>query len=433
MNVNPNVFCNSPWYELHIFWNGDYGFCCQQPDRPYISLKDNPYNISKMSVTEWHNSVPMRDARLRMFSNDRWSNCQACWKEEDTSLSSRRSRSNQKSVIFKEQFQDSVEQSPGYTHFSHSYDNSGDHTGLPIDLHVDLGNYCNLACKMCWSGASSTIASQEKQWGILSDNQHLGTDWTRDLAVWDRFLSEIATMPVRNIHFMGGETLIQPKFEKMIDHLLAQGRTDLNLSFVTNGTSFNQKLIEKLSNFNRVGIEVSIEAVSAVNRYVRMGTDTKIVLENVNKYLEYANDRISVTVRPAVSALTIRDYYQLIEYCIDQKLLMKTLVVTSPATQNIAVLPLSIRKQYRKNYEDLLSRFDQETPIDFNESDPNNYMTVLKGYTQQAITLLDQPEIGNEELLKELVDHMKKWDKVYGYDAREIYPELAEILDQHEY
>jgi hypothetical protein len=60
-------------------------------------------------------------------------------------------------------------------------------------------------------------------------------------------------------------------------------------------------------------------------------------------------------------------------------------------------------------------------------------MAVLKGYTQQAINLLDQPEIDNEELLKELVDHMKKWDKVYGYDAREIYPELVDILDKYEY
>jgi len=286
---------------------------------------------------------------------------------------------------------------------------------------------------MCWSGASSTIASQEKQWGILTDDLHLGTDWTKDSNVWNKFLDDITALPINNIHFMGGETLIQPKFEKMVDHLLEQGRVNLNLSLVSNGTSFNEKLIQKLSKFNRVGIEISIEAISNVNKYVRMGTDTKLVLENINKYLEYANERISVTVRPAVSALTIRDYYQLIEYCIYKKLLMKTLVVTQPSSQNIAVLPLSIRKQYRKNYEDLLSRFDQEIPIDFNESDPNNYMTVLKGYTQQAITLLDQPEISNEELLKELVNHMKKWDKVYGYNAREIYPELAEILDKYEY
>lgn len=433
MNVNQSIFCNSPWYELHIFWNGDYGFCCQQQDRPYQNLLDNPYNVSKMSIKEWYNSKPMRDARMRMFSDERWANCRACWKEEDTSVSSRRTRSNQKSVIFKEQFLDSIEQSPGYTHFSYSHNNAGKHNRLPIDLHVDLGNYCNLACKMCWSGASSTIASQEKQWGILTNDQHIGTDWTKDSFVWNKFLDDIATLPIHNIHFMGGETLIQPSFEKMIDYLLAQGRDDLNLSFVTNGTSFNQKLIQKLSKFNRVGIEVSIEAISDVNKYVRMGADTELVLENIDKYLEYATDHITVTVRSAPSALTIRDYYQLIEYCIDKKLLMQSLIVTEPESQNVAVLPLSIRKQYRKNYEILLSQFDKEVPIDFNESDPNNHMAVLKGYTEQAIALLDQPEIDNNKLLKDLVDHMKKWDNIYNYNARKIYPELVDILDKYEY
>ena len=433
MEVNSNIFCNSPWYELHIYWNGDYGFCCQQFDPPYKKIAPNPYNISKMSIKDWHDSKPMRDARMQMFKDQRWSNCSACWEEEDTSQTSRRHRANQKSIIFRQQFKDSLEQSPGYPIFKYSINNQGATQRLPVDIHVDLGNYCNLACKMCWSGASSKIATQEKKWGTLLDKNHLGNDWTKDSTVWKKFLSDIETMPVQNIHFMGGETLIQPRFHEFIDYMIAQGKTDLNISFVTNGTSFNKDLVNKLTKFNRIGIEVSIEAISDVNKYVRQGTDTQIVLDTIDQYLEYANERISVTVRPAVSALTIRDYYQLIEYCIDKKLLMKTLVVTSPASQNIAVLPLSIRKQYRKNYEDLLSHFDQEIPIDFNESDPSNHVAVLKGYTQQAIALLDQPKIDNEELLKELVDHMKKWDKVYGYNAREIYPELAEILDQHEY
>ena len=44
----------------------------------------------------------------------------------------------------------------------------------------------------------------------------------------------------------------------------------------------------------------------------------------------------------------------------------------------------------------------------------------------------DQPP-DVDQLSQQLVDHCKKWDQVYGLDARLIYPELAEIWDRHGY
>jgi hypothetical protein len=32
-----------------------------------------------------------------------------------------------------------------------------------------------------------------------------------------------------------------------------------------------------------------------------------------------------------------------------------------------------------------------------------------------------------------LVEHCKKWDGVYNYNARQLYPELKEIWDQYDY
>ena len=109
---------------------------------------------------------------------------------------SRRHRSNQKSVIFtKQAFDESFKQSPSYEHFKLSETQQGLTDTLPIDLHVDLGNYCNLACKMCYPIASTTIAVQHVQWGIESDRQYLGLDWTKDNDAWLRFLNELLTIP----------------------------------------------------------------------------------------------------------------------------------------------------------------------------------------------------------------------------------------------
>lgn len=423
INVSSNVFCNSPWFELHVYWNGDYAFCCQQFDPPYQKTKDNPYNITKMGIREWYDSKPMREARLRMFGHEGWSNCSACWSEEDVGGNSRRHRSNQKSVIFQKQFDDSLTQSPHIDIFRESaVDGSTSRT--PVDLHIDLGNYCNLACKMCWSRASSVIATQEKKWGTLVDESHLGSDWTKDQEAWNNFLRDVQELPIRNVHFMGGETVIQPRFKDFVDSMIDAGRTDIGISFVTNGTHFDQEITEKLARFKRAQIEVSIETVTDTNHYVRQGTDTKTVLANIDRYLEHLE---TVTVRPAINALTIRDFHTLLDYCLDKKLLVKGLIVTNPSFLSVSVLPDDIRAGYKENYLHLL---DGKDNTDANEEDPNNYEKVVRHYAQMAVNLLEQDMTAG---MPEMVAHMVKWDQVYGYDARELYPELRALLEYYGY
>ena len=441
MKVNPKVFCNSPWYELQIYWNGDLGFCCQMDPQPYESKPDNPYNISQMTIREFYNSQPMKDARMRMFAKERWRpQCESCWHVEDLGKDSRRHRAIQKSVIFNKNFQESFEQSPGYKHFEHSYDNLGESDKLPIDLHIDLGNYCNLACKHCWSGASSKIAAQQKIWGIedstrvMEDPGKLGWDWTADDALWNKVLTEISELPINNIHFMGGETVIQKRFEDFLDFMINAGRFDLNFSFVSNGTKFNPVVIEKLKKFQRVGIEISIETITEANRYMRQGTDTDEVLKNIDQYLEHLNEKLDVTVRPAPNVLTIRDLHTLLRYCLEKRLLVKGNLVYKPRMLMIQNLPKDIRQLYLQPYQDLLNDLDQTELLDMNYSDRNNFIPVITNYVKLAIeTLSADTNADSDEQLQKLVDHMKRWDEVYNYDAREVYPEWQDILDEHGY
>lgn len=427
---NQDIFCNSPWYELQIYWDGGLGFCCQEAHRIYPPEQGSQYNIATMSIAEWFDSEPMRQARLAMFRSSRNSMCRRCYSEEDLGASSRRIRSNQKSVIFRSAFNDSYVQSPGNDKFESSRLNAGRYSGLPIDLHIDLGNYCNLACKMCRPEASSTIATQLVKWGIKSAKQYVGTDWTRNQAVWDRTIAEIAAIPnLKNIHFMGGETLITPRFEEFVDAMLVQGRTDLCFSFVTNGTVFNPALIEKLKHFARVGIEVSIESITDHNAYQRQGTDTQVVLDNLAQYQQHTNgSNITLTIRPAISALTIGSYWTLLEYCLANKLLVKSLIVETPAFLDPRVLPLFVRAAYKQAYLDLAQRHDLDQIdhiADYNESDPNQYLRIIKQQIDQCLALLNAEAKSG---IEQLVAHCKKWDSTYKLNAVELYPELAEIF-----
>jgi len=392
-----------------------------------------------MGIKEWYNSQPVKDFRMQMFDQTRNDICTICYDEEDTIGTGRRTRSNQKSVIFTQiNFDLSYKQSPGFEKFDHTAKSQGQYSGMPIELHIDLGNYCNLTCKVCNAQASSGIASQEVKWGIVDSKKYIGTDWTRDETVWQKFLADLADIPgLHNIHFMGGETLISSRFEDLLDYMIEQNRLDLNFSFVTNGTMFKSSVMEKLKKFNRIGIEISVESCTTHNEYQRQGTNNLDVFANINRYLSYCDhDKITVTIRSAVSALTIGSYYTLLQFCLDQKLLIRSLIVFQPSFYNLRVLPQPIRQQYIELYKDFAQRNQLESAptTDYNESDPNQYRNIIAQEVSKCIKLLSSPSLDNQhQLLQEMFDYCKKWDQVHGYNARELYPEWKDLLDQYGY
>lgn len=384
-----------------------------------------------MTIAEWFNSDPVRKFRTQITSDQPVSACQACYHEESISGISRRIRGNQKSVIFtKTAFDASFEQSPGHRHFV-----SDITITQPIDVHINLGNYCNLACKMCNPEASSNIASQYAQWALPTTA--VGVDWTSNQAVWTRFCNELASIPkLHNVHFMGGETLITKRFEDFVDYMIDRGRTDIGFSFVTNGTTFNESLIAKLKKFRHVGIEISIETVTAHNNYVRQGSTVDQVLTNIDRYLEHCNGtNITLAIRPAISALTIGSYHTLLQFCIDKQLLIKSLLVTNPDYLNVDVLPDTVKKQYLLEYQHIIDQIGIDIDIDdYNQSNPSKYMQLVYQQAKLCIKLLQTPAPSNQEqLLHSMVSWCRKWDDVYQYNALELYPELAEEFQAHGY
>lgn len=433
MAPNRNIFCNAPWYELHIYWDGALGICCHEDHKLYPG-SETQYNIANMSIKDWFNSEPARQFRSAVLGDHAVSQCQRCYVEEQNGGNSKRIKNNQKSVIFtRTAFADSFDQSPGRRHFeSHGHTNT-----MPIDLHVDLGNFCNLACKMCNPMASSRIASQQVIWGIESSRKYLGTNWTANQSVWDSFKHQLLDIPnLKNIHFMGGETLLTDRFEDFVDFMIQHQRFDLCFSFVTNGTVFKADLMDKLSKFSRVGIEVSIETVDEHNAYQRQGTDTALVLSNIDRYQQWCNNTsITVTLRPAISALTVGYYPGLLEYALNREYIIKSLIVQSPKFLSVAILPDKIKKEYSSRYQSLLNQLSSvSVGKDYNASDPNNFRISIREQVDYALNLLSQPTPNDYEIhLLDLVKHCRKWDQVYSYDAYKLYPEFKQILEQYGY
>jgi len=436
MLANKKIFCNTPWYELQIYWDGSFGICCQESHKLY-PLAESHYNIKNMTIIDWFNSQPVRDFRTKMLGDSKLSECKRCYLEEEHRGISRRLRSNQKSVIFtKSAFDPSFNQSPGFDHFEYSNDNNGQTLTHPIDLHIDFGNFCNLACKMCSSQASSTIASQHVKWGIVEDKKYLGQDWTRDPVVWDSFKQQLLSIPgLNNIHFMGGETLLTNRFEDIVDTMIANNRFDVCFSFVTNGTIFKPGLVEKLKQFRRVGFEISMETMDDRNTYIRQGTHAQTVLKNIELYSnECNNTSVTLSLRPTPSLLSVGSYVDLLFFALAKKLIVKSNLCYNPKFLSIDMLPKDVKLQYADRYRKFINSISVNSIDDYNASDPNNYASVLRDQANMCLALLDTESPLDIDLQHRLlVDHCRKWDQVYKLNARDLYPELSEIWDRYDY
>jgi len=429
-----NIFCNVPWYGLQIYWDGGFGICCSEDHRLY-PVTDQQYNISSMTIAEWFNSEPVQKFRQGIRGTQKLSPCKVCYLEEQHGSYSKRIKENQKSVIFSRAFDHSYLQSPSRKHFEYSANGTTD--TMPIDLHINLGNFCNLACKMCQPNASSTIASQQVKWGIAESKKYLGVDWTRDPEVWGNFKQQILSIQnLNNIHFMGGETLLTDRLEDLVDTMIECKKFDLCFSFVTNGTVFKPELVNKLKQFRRVGIEISIETVTDHNAYQRQGTNTVEVLKNIQRYQELCNNsNVTVTLRSAPSLLSIGYYHTLLEYALEHELLVRSNLCYDPKFLYAVNLPVDVKQLYAVKYVELISRLVSiDTASDFNANDPHNFQVAIKRQAEMCLQLLstDQPEDADAQL-KLMVEHCRKWDQVYRYDARSLYPELATVWDQYGY
>lgn len=429
MIPNKDIFCNSPWFEIQIYWNGDYGICCAERHKITHSGYDQQteYNIRTMSIRDWYNTSVLSEFKNKLFGNEKLSNCERCYVEQTNTGTSRRHKQLQKSVIFQNNFTESYQQSPNLPKFENQL------PSVPVDFHVDLGNYCNLACKMCWSGASSTIAKQNVIWGDESARPYLGVDWTKDQTVWDRFCNELLDIPIKNLHFMGGETTIQPRFKQLLKFLIHHGRHDINVSFVSNCTNWDSELLDLLLEFNRVGLECSIETVTRHNDYIRQGSNIEHVLENIQKYKQIAdNDRVAVTVRPVISNLSIGTFHTLLRYCLENQMLMKSNPLVRPEFMMVKHLPDSIKQEYKKPYMQLIEDYDLDMDIkqDINESNINRLSDIIAIYIRQALNLLDTPESQDSlDKLSELKAHCKKWDSVYNLNMKDLYPEFEQCMN----
>ena len=143
---------------------------------------------------------------------------------------------------------------------------------------------------------------------------------------------------------------------------------------------------------------------------------------------------MTVALRPAPSALTVGYLHTLLLYALDKQLVVKSNFCYNPEFLDPRVLPESIKQQYLRPYQQLLNQLPQTNSTDINASDPSQVKQIVRDLASMIVNCLlaPQPDDAHQQLAA-MVKHCRQWDEVYGYNAVELYPELAEIFQNYGY
>lgn len=197
--------------------------------------------------------------------------CHRCWDEELNGGQSERLRAF--AEIPQDRFEQFVE----------------DQTISEFEFRVKFSNFCSLACRSCAAGESSTFSKITNS----PVSELFEADISNNDIHWQYITVRIPDLMKKAehffVHFIGGETLIQSGMIKLLTWMVrTKLATNVNIRLTTAITAVpSVELMELLSKFRSVNINLSIDSVGQNYQYVRWPAKFAKVESNLETLITY--------------------------------------------------------------------------------------------------------------------------------------------------
>jgi molybdenum cofactor biosynthesis enzyme MoaA len=367
--------------------------------RPCSIIQAGPqWDIQNNSITDSRNAQVWKDLRQSFLDGQLTDVCRTCINAERVGASSPRQLNNE--YLFEHLEIDILAEVQRIVDAELIADKV-------YALDYMPSNYCNYACVMCYSGASSQRYTFDIKQGIKSKYEINPVD--------DDFFDVIKDVKI--LGFTGGETILQPEVNRLIDYVIEQGlAADMIITILTNASDFPDKIVEKFKQFKKVLYTVSIDGTGDVIEYQRRGAKWEIMTENIARIHASSVHEIVNHVVTAVNILTAMDF---IDWCHANDLKFISISHVFQEHLGVAAMPpeltaiaLNRLKAGRKRYEHYLA------------PTYNNYE---QNYVQSIDRLINTVEhvTFEPEALKSFISHIKREDTASKKPLREVVPEWA--------
>jgi len=338
----PSRFCPAPWINISTDVNGSIRPCCryEQPSR------QKEYKMPWMksgNLDELYNGPEMNALRQAFIDGKEPSECNWCWKEEETGIES-----------FREL----------YTKRNYSYDLDNP---IPQMLDLKLSNVCNLKCRMCGSQASSSIAKEQ---GVLEpyhlSDKIIGT--SNEQMFFEEWLPNI-----QELELTGGEPFFSSENKRLISRIADSSHAKhIDIKITTNGMFYIPKLMEKMAKFKKVRIPISIDDIGPRLEYARDNSKWELIKANIfsmtNKYPNF-----DVTIYRTINNFNIYYLDELDDWAQSENIGISNGILHEPRYLSIQNLPVRAKNEVldkfgsEEKYKSIISFMNVDSADDFFE------------------------------------------------------------------
>lgn len=408
--------CVLPWIHVATSASGTLRPCChaahhlipKRPDRKSYRL-DRPGDLES-----YWNSPEIKQLRLDLIAGNRPEICSRCWREEDAGVRSARQ-------VFNAQFSKEI---------SKQLEDTGTDGSAPLrPVYLDLrfGNLCNLKCRMCGPYSSDRFLDE---WNLANPEEALPPEelkWLSNLNWWDKSSSWDALLKnidqVELVYSTGGEPTLAEGFYRFMDLCIDNGRaSNITVKLNTNLTNFPTRLIERLEKFNGVILNISVDAVGPLARYIRYPSDWKTIDKNINLVDQLVFEKKwTATIHTTVQILNVTRLIELFEYIKKLKAIdcfPFLNILDHPNYLNVRVLPEKVKEEIA--YE-LNSWYVKNLPL-LKDTTAANWINHLPGLINYMLGE------NHQNLLPVLAKKTARLDELRKEKLSEVLPEINEIL-----
>ncbi|RZD42978.1 MAG: hypothetical protein CXT73_01760 [Methanobacteriota archaeon] len=278
-NIMGKTFCIAPFTHTVIDTEGKYSVCCNS------NSVFPEYNHRTHSMSDVFYSPEYSKIRNQMINGAKPVICNVCWEKEELGLESSRQRYNDK-------YKDLIS-----TELIH--------TQVLKWIDIKFDNKCNFGCRICHPSDSSLVWQSayelrnnkhiprnyklKEDPTMLSDNHELFVDKVSGVIANKKSLlpelKKIASTLVI-MKFTGGEPTINEDFKMFIDFCIENNYTNKRLFITTNGSTFNDGILEKLMKFTWLDITMSMDGFNDSYSYMRWPYKWESIVKRLNYLME---------------------------------------------------------------------------------------------------------------------------------------------------
>lgn len=303
-------------------------------------------------------------------------------------------------------------------------------TGTADDYQIKatFSNLCQLACRSCVPGESSTFAK-------YSNSQHFARFQLRDITLdyFDEITQDIETAAKNyqriSIHINGGESMIQNGAEKVLDWMIQRGlNQQAGLILTTAGTvTPNLRWQNYFDRFLNLGCNLSIDSVGRNYHYVRWPAQWTKVDSNIQWFFDYAKQKpyTNYWITPVISLNNLFYIEDYLDYWLDKFQQHQTAYSITPISLvartwhlDIDALPVI----YRPPVQEFLTKIKTHTIFKQYPKQLAGLQTWIENTTKELSDRI------NEQLWPMFLKHTAYFDRSTGAEFADYNERFYNIL-----